>query len=549
MREQYDPLDGYTGPILAPQMPRLWVEPDYHKLPVETCLRCGGTRDFPDSGCGAQQALEVIEWSQAFGYVLDPWQEWSVTNILSTKPNGYWAAPDVLMVVSRQNGKGTILEVRELAGMFVLGEEMLIHTSHQFKTSLNHFRRLKSTLENYPALRKRVKRIAGSHGEESIELFPAPTLIFGSRGTQVRRKVAPILAFHARQGSAGGRGFSCDCLVYDESMILSDEQVGASMPTMSARPNPQIIMAGSAGLKDSFAMAKSRKDMIRKAPEMFGFEYSAVPHNDDCPRDEIRGRETNGYIVCDKHDDRDNPESWLKSNPATGYRLTLPFTRRELYKLPVEEFDRERLGIGEWPSDEDSWSVISEEAWRKLTNEDPGFPRQPLVFAADIDEDGKSATISCAWDHKSEKIVLEIPRGCSKTGSSWVFDEMDRLWKKHRPLAMGLPKSGPGAALIEDGKKKWGDRLIAVGPGDEAAAFAWFMQQVKAEKLWHFGEDKAPTLWNAVGRAETRVAGDGGKAWSRRDSESDITPITSATLAAYILNMKRRSYDPLRSIG
>jgi hypothetical protein len=549
MRELYDPLENYTGPEIAPQMPRLFVEPDYHKLPQATCRYCGCERDFPDFGCGAQQALEAIEWSQAFGYELDPWQEWSVTNILATKPDGYWAAPDVLIVVSRQNGKGTILEVRELAGMFVLGEEMLIHTSHQFKTSLNHFRRLKSTLENYPALRKRVKRIAGSHGEESIELFPAPTIIFGSRKTQVRRKVAPILAFHARQGSAGGRGFSCDCLVYDESMILSDEQVGASMPTMSARPNPQIIMAGSAGLKDSFAMAKSRQEMLRKAPDMFGYEYSAVPHNDDCPRDEINGRESNYYIVCDKHDDRDNPASWLKANPATGYRLTLEFTRRELRKLPDDEFDRERLGEGQWPTDEDSWEVISEEAWRKLTNEDPGFPTPPLVFAADIDEDGKSATIHTAWMHKSDRIVLEIPRGCSKTGSNWVLAEMDRLYRRHKPIAMGLPKSGPGAALLEDGKKMWGDRLVAVGPGDEAAAFAWFMQQVKAEKLWHFGEEKAPTLWNAVGRADTRVVGDGGKAWSRRDSDSDITPITSGTLAAYILNMKRRSYDPLKSIG
>jgi hypothetical protein len=546
--ELYDPLANYTGPTVAPQMPRLFVEPAYHKEITPECQFCGGTLDYA-GGCGAQMGNEAIEWAAAFGYELDPWQEWCTRNIFATKPNGHWAAPDDLLIVSRQNGKGTILEVRELYGLFVLREEQLIHTSHQFKTSLNHFKRLKQTIEAYPGLSKKVKRIAGSHGEESIELFPARTLIWGPKGTQIRKRFAPTLAFHARQGSSGGRGFSCNCLVYDEAMILSDDQVGASMPTMSAIPNSQTILAGSAGLKDSFQLAKYRNDMLAKAPEMFGAEYSILPHTDECPRDEIRGRKTNYYIVCDKHDDRDDPKSWLKANPATGHRLTLEFTLRELRKMPDAEFDRERLAIGEWPLGEEPWEIYAEETWRKLTNEDPGFPVIPLVFAADIDEDGKSATISAAWDHKSGRIVIESPRNCSRTGSDWVLEELKRLYKKHKPLCIAIPKSGPGASLIEDGKNLWRDRLVPIGPGDEAAALAWFTQQVKADKLWHFGEDKAPTLWNAVAKATTRVMGDGGKALSRRDSESDITPFTSAVLAAYVLNMKRRSYDPLKSIG
>jgi hypothetical protein len=88
-----------------------------------------------------------------------------------------------------------------------------------------------------------------------------------------------------------------------------------------------------------------------------------------------------------------------------------------------------------------------------------------------------------------------------------------------------------------------------VGTAEEAAAFAWFLQQTRGEALWHFGRDGAPTLWHAVATAATRVVGDGGKAWSRRDSESDITPVTSATLAAYVLNRDRRSYSLLDSVA
>jgi hypothetical protein len=174
---------------------------------------------------------------------------------------------------------------------------------------------------------------------------------------------------------------------------------------------------------------------------------------------------------------------------------------------------------------------------------------QPIVFAFDIDEDGRSATVSAAWDHEGGRLVLEIPRGCSRQGSDWVIPRLKELYEKWKPLAVVAPKSGPGAALIADLKKKWPHRLVEVGAAEEAAAFAWFLQQVRAETMWHFGKEGAPTLQSAVSTAATRVVGDGGKAWSRRDSESDITPVTSATLAAYILNRERRSYNLLDSIG
>jgi hypothetical protein len=67
-------------------------------------------------------------------------------------------------------------------------------------------------------------------------------------------------------------------------------------------------------------------------------------------------------------------------------------------------------------------------------------------------------------------------------------------------------------------------------------------------RLVHLGRDLAPGLWSSVASAETRDVGDGGRAWSRRDSASDITPVASGTLALWGLNHKRRNYDPLRSV-
>ena len=446
----------------------------------------------------------------------------------------------------------TILEVRELVGLFLLQEELIIHTSHQLKTSLNHLERLQHVLMEYPALRKRVSNIRTGNGKEAIILKPRPTLIFGASGKEILRPRSSKLEFHARSGAATSRGFSCDCLVYDEAMILSDEQVGASYPTMSAMPNPQIIYAASAGLEDetvSVQLAKMRRNMKRKRPGILGAEWSVNPHDDSCPRDEDRGRESNYYIICDKHDDRDDPRSWAKSNPAMGYRISPGFTQDELDNMPARKFDIERLAIGNWPSDEEPWMVISKPAWKILTNEEPGFWVPPMVVGFDVAEDGSSATVMCSWEHKQHQTVVEMPADGCRQGTVWLIPWLKEKVRKWKPLAIAVPKSGPAAGLLDDAVRQWGDRVYPVGPGEEAAAFAFFIQQVNDKKLWHFGEAKAPTLWKAVGKADTRVVGDGGKAWCRRDSEADITPVTAATLAAYVLNKKRRSYDLSNTIA
>jgi hypothetical protein len=292
-----------------------------------------------------------------------------------------------------------------------------------------------------------------------------------------------------------------------------------------------------------------RSLMIKGDPETFGLEFSINPHDDSCPRDEVNGRKGNNYIVCDKHDDRDDPRSWAKASPALGGRVTLRNTRREFAKMPAAKFDIEILSVGNWPAEEEPWETISKPAWRVLSNEDPGFPVPPLVLAFDVSEDGKTATVMGAWEHSEDRTVIEMPLDGHRAGTDWVIDFVHAKYLKRRPLAIAVPKSGPAAGLLDDAVKKWGDRVYPVGPGEEAAAFAYFMQQVKGERLWHFGEAKAPTLWKAVGRAGTRVVGDGGKAWCRRTSEADISPVTAGTLAAYVLNKKRRSYDLTNTIA
>jgi hypothetical protein len=113
---------------------------------------------------------EAIELAQLADLHLDPWEQLVLAHSLGERPDGKWAAFEVGLVVPRQNGKGTILEARELAGLFLLGEKLLIHSAHEQATSSEHFRRLLTLIEGVPEFERRVLKAPQGKGAEAIEL-------------------------------------------------------------------------------------------------------------------------------------------------------------------------------------------------------------------------------------------------------------------------------------------------------------------------------------------------------------------------------------------
>ena len=184
--------------------------------------------------------VEAVELAASAGLVLDDWQAFALDCALGERKDGKWSAFEVGLIVPRQNGKGSILEARELAGLFLFGEQLILHSAHEFKTAQEAFRRLLLLVENTDDLRKRVSRIRTSHGEEGIELTTGQRLRFVARST------------------GSGRGFSGDVVILDEAYRLPREALGALMPTLSARPNPQLWYASSAGHVDSEVLRSLR---------------------------------------------------------------------------------------------------------------------------------------------------------------------------------------------------------------------------------------------------------------------------------------------------
>jgi hypothetical protein len=171
---------------------------------------------------------EAVELAALAGLVADPWQEFVAEGAMGVRGDGRWSAFEVGLLVPRQNGKGGAIEIRELAGLFLLPERLIIHSAHEFSTSLEAFRRMLTLIESAPDLDRKVMRVSRSHGEEGIELRD------GSR-IQYRTRTA-----------AGGRGLTGDLVVLDEAMKLAAAVIAALMPTLRAVPNPQVWYAGSA---------------------------------------------------------------------------------------------------------------------------------------------------------------------------------------------------------------------------------------------------------------------------------------------------------------
>ena len=166
-------------------------------------------------------ATEVIELADTYGICrglpLDESQRFTLTAALGERVDGSWAATTVADFEPRQNGKNDTLAARELGGLVLLGEQLLIHTAHELPTAMESFRRLVAVFEAWDDLRRKVARIRYGNGDQAIEMLNGARLLY-----------------RARTGGSS-RGFAeADFVAYDEAQNVKPEHLSASAPAMLA---------------------------------------------------------------------------------------------------------------------------------------------------------------------------------------------------------------------------------------------------------------------------------------------------------------------------
>jgi len=398
-------------------------------------------------------------------------------------------------VMSRQNGKGAIFETRELAGVFLLGEELLIHSAHEYATSLEAFYRMQSLLESNDELWARVRKVRNAHGEQGFDFVG---------GARIRYRT---------RTRGGGRGFSCDFLGLDEAMFLPEFAHSALMPTLSARPNPQVLMAGSAVDQEvhehGIVLARMRERAVRgDDPSLAYFEWSLdYDHPGEVP-DEVATDEV----------------AWAAANPALGLRISAEHVAKEQRSMSPRNFAVERLSVGDWPAtDGSSASVISAELWASLVDR-LSVPLDPVCLAFDVTPDRSSSSIGIASTRSDGMFHVEVV-ACAP-GTGWVVARVMEIVAKHAPSAVVCDASGPAASLLPEFMRN-GVFVDAVSAKDHTAACGVFFDAVQQATLRHLG---SPELVSAVRGASTRSLGEAW-AWSRKNSSVDISPLVAVTLA------------------
>lgn len=472
---------------------------------------------------------EVIDLAADAGLILDPWQQLLVKLACSTDPVGKWLCFEVGIVVSRQNGKGVFLEAMELGWLYLFGDRLVTHSAHLFETSREHFLRMQALIGHNDDFSRRIKRMREGRGAEEIELNG------GQR-----------LKFMSRKGGSG-RGFTGSKVVLDEAMYLDATMMAASLPTLSRAPNAQVIYAGSAGMKHSTQLALvRRRGYERSDPALMYAEWAATKAVFD-PRGELLAG-----------DDPASPRTWAKVNPSVGLPagITVTYIRKEMASLGgpnSKEFGTERLGIGDWPEEDESWEVIDKETWESRADKASQIMAGgTIALAIDADPERAMGTIGVCGLRADGRRHIEIIERHRGTGwildaslaahgveaeserelSDWeqaIVDRMVDLNSRHQICAVVVLKTAAAASLIA-ALKRAGLPVQSPTETEYAQACGDFYEAV-VEKGTVVHLDQ-PSMNTSVGGARKRVNAEGGWRWSR-DAPADAAPVVDATLSLW----------------
>lgn len=463
-------------------------------------------------------AREASDLADAAGMTLDRAQRLTLELALGERADGTWSAFEVCDIQPRQNGKGDVIQARELAGLFIFGEKLIIHTAHEFPTANEAFLRMVAVIEANSWLRSRVARIRFANGEQGVEL-----------------KTGERLKYRARTGGAG-RGFAGAALVvYDEAFALQSEHVAASLPTLSVHPNPQVWFASSAGMATSSQLWRLRRRALGgNAGRLAYSEHTA----EDVALEDGR--------VVSRQIDPDDRRLWALANPAAGGRISWDFLEAEFAAMGPEQFARERLGV--WDPEPDSEAVeakIPADVWART--EAPPTMAGPgeVTISFDVSLDGEWSSIAVGAGSIADPYVEVIDH---RQGVGWLPRRLVELVERWEPLAVGCNGAGPSPAQVGPVLVAFRDAGISAdllhqlnASAYRAACGGFYSDVVEGRLRRPSGQGPLDV---AVAHASERPLGDAW-AWDVRRATVPISPLVAATVARALLPVEAHAPKPV----
>ena len=319
--------------------------------------------DLPSYG------IDFIEFCESIGFKLLPWQMFLAHEICKVTEDDKWYFKEVGVIISRQNGKSTFMQLMILWRMFALGQKLQVHTAHKLTTSSEIFWKIDDTIQSHAKLVEDFGKKYESKGSQEIKLKS------GGR-------------YLVRANNSASRGIAAPDTVYmDEVREFHDDEVWSSLRyTQMATPNPQTLIFSNAGDQHSIILNRLRERGIAAASgaddKIGWFEWSAEP---DCD-------------IRDKN-------AWAQANPSLGYTISLE--NLEAAMSDEESIVRTEL-LCQWVSVVNP--AISPTNWAAAAVENLKLSKEEMTWlAVDLSPDRKEGALVAA-QQEGEKINVVLLR-------------------------------------------------------------------------------------------------------------------------------------------
>lgn len=451
----------------------------------------------------ANSAEDVIDLSSTFGLELDDWQQWLLWSALGERADGSWSAMRVGYCVPRQNGKSMLLLARAIAGALLFGEKKIIISAHLQDTAREIFNDFVTLRDENPLLDRKVKKVMTAINREYIEFY---------NGAKIQ--------FKARTG-AGGRGFSCDCLLLDEAQKLTRAAWVSINSTMSARPNPQVWLLGTVPTPEdeSDVFTQFRQNVL----------------------EELEHRASWTEWGAEKTDDPALEETRRKANPAWDIRINHEVVEGEYQSYSTDEFAIDRLGI--WPEHTGGSRLITALQWS-----DTAVTEAPTggikTFGVAFSHNGDRMSV-CGAMHLDDTTHVEIVGKYSGSTEAGVAALAKWLAEPERKASTAcIAISGGDAETLKAAllKLKVSTKAIKVlTTTDYVAATAMTYNAFKEKTVTHLKHDGQKVLDDSVEISDKKGRGQNGAwGWVPTTADGDETPVEAMSVALWAARTTKR---------
>ncbi|WP_264623075.1 hypothetical protein [Leucobacter luti] len=444
------------------------------------------------------------------GVTFDEWQHGIGKIALGKTADGKYAATvgGVQLSIPRQVGK-TFLVGMIIIALCILNKNLtVLWTAHRTKTATKTFQTMQGMVK-----KKKIRGHLAAGRNDGIRT---------ANGEQeIRFRNGSVIMFGAREGGFG-RGFDeVDIEVFDEAQILTEKALEDMVAATNQSRQPSGALLFFMGTPPR--ATDPGEEWLERRNDALEIK----------PMDQVVGLSDDTVYVefsADKDADPDDMDQLAKANPSFPHRTPLESVLRMRKNLKNEDsFKREAMGIYDAL---DSGQVIDDNSWSKVC--DPAsMPLERLTLAIDVAPDRSMASVSLAGRRADGLWSVELDE--QKRSVEWVSAWVKSRAEKNRLHAVVVDEM---TGLVEERKGRnylvGTDVVVTLAAAegrDMAIACGQFFDGVMepVPKLRHTDQ---PQLNVALSVARKRPLA-GAWAWNRKDADSDITPIVSATLALW----------------